>query len=55
VSLANGEKIRLMRIYLKKDPKYPGISDDLLDVGIKGDFSEENKLIFGSGIIITIP
>jgi len=55
MALANGEKIKMLRIFLKKDPNYPGIEDNLLDVGIKGEFSEENKLIFGSGVIVTVP
>jgi len=55
IALANGERIKTSRIYLKKNPDYPGIRDNLMDVGIKGEFSEENKLIFGSGVIVTIP
>lgn len=55
ITLANGENIKMLRIYLKKNPDYPGISDDLMDIGIKGDFSEEDKLIFGSGVIVTTP
>lgn len=55
VPLANGEKIKLMRIYLTKLPEYPGIRHELFDLGIKGEFSEENKLIFGPGLIITVP
>lgn len=55
IVLANGDKIKMLRIYLKKNPDYPGIEDDLMDIGIKGDFSEEDKLIFGSGVIITTP
>ena len=55
VALANGEKIIRMRIYLTKLPEYPGIRHELFDVGIRGEFSEENKLIFGPGLIITTP
>lgn len=55
IALASGENIKMLRIYLKKNPDYPGIQDDLMDIGIKGDFSEEDKLIFGSGVIVTFP
>ncbi len=55
MALTNGKNIKMLRIYLTKNPDYPGIKDNLIDVGIKGDFSEENKLIFGPGSITTTP
>jgi len=55
IALASGDKIKILRIYLKKNPDYPGIRDNLMDIGIKGEFSEEDRLIFGPGAITTTP
>jgi hypothetical protein len=54
-SLNNGDKITMMRIYIMEKSNLPEVFKKLIAAGIKGEFSEENKLIFGPGLIITLP